>query len=96
MDDLAQTPDIAGRVRLYDVDEKSAHWNADLARTLIEAGFAGDLDIGFQAFWNDPQVTLDPTVVRDLFANMVAAERPYLEAYDPADAAVLEDTTLWS
>ena len=57
--------------------------------TLIEAGFAGDLDLAFRAFRNEPLVTLDPSEAESLFADLVAAERDYLTAYDVADADVL-------
>jgi alpha-galactosidase len=43
--------------------------------TLVEAGFAGDLDLGFQAFRNDPLVTIDPEEARALFAELVEIER---------------------
>ncbi|MEF8851361.1 MAG: glycoside hydrolase family 4 [Haloarculaceae archaeon] len=58
--------------------------------TLVEAGFAGDLDLAFEAFCNDPLVTLDPHDARDLFADLVAAERPYLTDYDLDGASVLD------
>jgi alpha-galactosidase len=56
--------------------------------TLVEAGFAGDLDLAFRAFLADPLVRLDREAARDLFADLVAAERDYLDAYD-LDASVL-------
>ncbi|QLG28842.1 glycoside hydrolase family 4 [Halorarum halophilum] len=58
--------------------------------TLIEAGFTGDLDLAFQAFLNEPLVTLGREEARDLFADLVAAERDYLDGYD-LDASVLRD-----
>ena len=57
--------------------------------TLVEAGFAGDLDLAFRAFRNEPLVTLDPAETEALFADLVAAERPYLEDYDIEGADVL-------
>lgn len=57
--------------------------------TLIEAGFAGDLDLAFQAFRNEPLVTLDPPEIASLFADLVDAERSYLESYDIEGADVL-------
>jgi alpha-galactosidase/6-phospho-beta-glucosidase family protein len=50
--------------------------------TLIEAGFAGDLDLAFQAFLNDPLVTLSRDTARELFIDLVETERDYLENYD--------------
>ncbi|AHG01365.1 glycoside hydrolase family 4 (plasmid) [Halostagnicola larsenii XH-48] len=58
--------------------------------TLIEAGFAGDLDLAFQAFLNDALVTIGREEARDLFVELVDLEREYLQAYDLADADVLE------
>jgi len=57
--------------------------------TLLEAGFAGGLDLAFRPFRNDPLVTLDPLEIESLFADMVAAEREYLDDYDVAGADVL-------
>lgn len=59
--------------------------------TLVEAGFAGDLDLAFRAFRDDPLVTLDPADARALFRDLVAAERDYLDAYDLDGAAVLAE-----
>ncbi|ELZ28088.1 hydrolytic enzyme lplD [Halogeometricum pallidum JCM 14848] len=56
--------------------------------TLIEAGFAGDLDLAFQAFLNEPLVTVSREEARDLFAELIEREREYFEAYD-LDASVL-------
>ncbi|MFB6228648.1 MAG: glycoside hydrolase family 4 [Halobacteriales archaeon] len=58
--------------------------------TLVEAGFAGDLDLAYRAFLNDPLVTIDPRSARDLFADLVEAERPYLEDWKVKDADVLD------
>jgi len=57
--------------------------------TLIEAGFAGDLDVAYQAFLNDPLVTIDPESARALFSDLVEAERPYLEDWNLEEATVL-------
>ena len=58
--------------------------------TLMAAGFAGDLDLAFQAFCNDPFVAVDPRTAQELFAELVDAERAYLRSYDLAGAAVLD------
>lgn len=58
--------------------------------TLVEAGFAGDLDLAFQAFLNDPLVTIQRDAARELFADLVGLEREYLQAYNLDSAAVLE------
>jgi len=57
--------------------------------TLVEAGFAGDLDLAFLAFRNEPLVTIDPAEIEALFADLVDAERDYLAAYDIDGADVL-------
>ncbi len=59
--------------------------------TLVEAGFAGDLDLAFQAFLNEPLVTVPREDARELFAELVDVEREYLEAYDLDAADVLAD-----
>ena len=46
--------------------------------TLIKAAFAGDVDLAFRAFLNDPLVRLPPHEARSLFADMVDAVEPYL------------------
>ena len=59
--------------------------------TLVEAGFAGDLDLAFQAFLNEPLVTLQRDEAQALFTELVELERDYLEAYDFEGASVLDD-----
>jgi alpha-galactosidase len=58
--------------------------------TLVEAGFAGDLDLAFQAFLNEPLVTIQPDRARDLFAEMVEHYRNYFDGWDLEGAAVLD------
>ncbi|MFB6135704.1 MAG: glycoside hydrolase family 4 [Halobacteriaceae archaeon] len=59
--------------------------------TLVEAAFEGDLDRAYEAFLCDPQVlALDPDDARDLFRDLVAAEREYLTDWNLDDAAVLD------
>lgn len=59
--------------------------------TLIEAGFAGDLDLAFQAFLNEPLVTMQRDEAQALFAELVELERDYFGAYDLEGASVLAD-----
>ena len=59
--------------------------------TLVEAGFAGDLDRAYRAFLADPLMTLPASNARALFADMVAAERDYLDAWDLDGAVVLDE-----
>lgn len=58
--------------------------------TLVEAGFAGDLDLAFEAFLNEPLVTLPREKAQELFAELIDLEREYFEAYDLESATVLE------
>jgi alpha-galactosidase/6-phospho-beta-glucosidase family protein len=57
--------------------------------TLIEAGFAGDFDLAFQAFLNDPLVTLSRDTARELFVDLVETERDYLGNY-AFDTSILQ------
>jgi len=59
--------------------------------TLIEAGFAGDLDLGFQAFLNEPLVTIQRDEAADLFTELVTLERDYFQDYDLEGATILDD-----
>lgn len=59
--------------------------------TLIEAGFAGDLDLAFQAFLNEPLVTIQRDEAQELFAELVEVERNYFHEYDLEDADLLTD-----
>jgi alpha-galactosidase len=62
--------------------------------TLLEAGMTGDLDLAFQAFVNDPLVSIPATDARAMFTDLVEAERSYLEDHwDLADATVLSNRT---
>jgi alpha-galactosidase/6-phospho-beta-glucosidase family protein len=56
--------------------------------TLIEAGFAGDLDLAFQAFLNEPLVTLQRDAAQELFTDLIETERDYLGDYT-FDASIL-------
>ena len=47
--------------------------------TLIDAAFAGNVDRAFQAFLNDPLVSLSMAEGRDLFVDLVECVEPYLE-----------------
>ena len=80
------TPLCAGG--LPDAVESVAARHVTNQETLIEAGFAGDLDLAFQAFLNDPLVSLQRDAARDLFAELVETERDYFAEYD-LDASVL-------
>lgn len=81
------TPLCAGA--LPDQIEQMVERHAANQETLIEAGFAGDLDLAFRAFLNEPLVSIPREEAADLFAELVEAERDFFEDYD-LDADVLE------
>ena len=58
--------------------------------TLIEAGFAGDLNRAFRVFLDDPLVNVRPEKARELFVELVDLERDYLDTYDLDGANVLD------
>lgn len=62
--------------------------------TIIEAAFSGyDIDHAFRAFLNDPQVkTLQIGTARDLFAELVAAERQYLDEWNLENSDVMAES----
>ncbi|SEW31198.1 family 4 glycosyl hydrolase [Natrinema salifodinae] len=58
-------------------------------KTLVEAGFDGDLDRAFRAFLNDPLVTIDRAAAAALFTDLVEREREYLGAWNLEKSEVL-------
>ena len=58
--------------------------------TLVRAGFEGDLDLAFQAFLNEPLVTIQRDAAAEMFGELVALERDYLDAYDVEGADLLD------
>ncbi|WP_121743371.1 family 4 glycosyl hydrolase [Natronorubrum halophilum] len=59
--------------------------------TMVEAAFAGDVDLAFRAFLNDPLVTVSIDDAKSMFRELVDAVRPYLEDYwDLDEPAVLD------
>ncbi|MFC4440344.1 MULTISPECIES: family 4 glycosyl hydrolase [Natrialbaceae] len=61
--------------------------------TMIEAAFAGDVDLAFRAFLNDPQVkTLQTETAREMFAELVAAEEEYLQDWNLKESVVLAES----
>ena len=80
------TPLCAGE--LPDQVESMVARHVTNQETIVEAGFAGDLDVAFRAFLNDPLVTVPRDEARALFAELVETEREYFGAYD-LDAPVL-------
>lgn len=59
--------------------------------TIIEAGFTGDLDLAFQAFLNEPLVTIQPDEAQELFTRLIELEREYFTDYDLDNATVLAE-----
>ncbi|WP_435102923.1 glycoside hydrolase family 4 [Halarchaeum sp. P4] len=65
----------------------------DTIETVIEAARDGDLDTAFEGFLIDPQVrTLQTEEAAELFAELIAAEKDYLDDWNVADADVLDGT----
>ncbi|WP_129115309.1 family 4 glycosyl hydrolase [Halegenticoccus tardaugens] len=62
--------------------------------TIIEAAFDGyDVDRAFQGYLNDPQVkTLQVDVARDLFAELIDAERQFFSDWNLEEADVLAES----
>lgn len=71
--------------------ESMIRGHVDTIETIIEAARDGDLDQAFQGFLIDPQVrTLQTEEAAELFAELVAAEKEYLDDWNVADADVLD------
>lgn len=61
--------------------------------TVIEAAVEGDIDLAFRAFLNDPQIkTLQIETARELFAELIDAERDYLSDWDLEKSTVLAES----
>lgn len=68
----------------------------DTIETIIEASADGDLDAAFRGFLIDQQIrTLQTEDARELFAELVAAQEPYLQDWDLEEAAVLEESSAY-
>ena len=64
--------------------------HVDTIETVIEAARTGDVDYAFQGFSIDSQVqTLTPDESRELFGELFAAEREFLEDWNVDDSDVL-------
>ncbi|RDZ62631.1 glycoside hydrolase family 4 [Haloferax sp. Atlit-12N] len=81
------TPLCAGG--LPDEVESMVETHVTNQETLVRAGFEGDLDLAFQAFLNEPLVTVSRDEAQELFAKLVELEREYFADYD-LDASVLQ------
>lgn len=66
--------------------------------TVIEAAFdGGNVDYAFQAFLNDPQVlALQPETAQKMFAELIVAEKEYLQEWDLENSKILAETNLFS
>ncbi|MWG33459.1 hypothetical protein GQS65_02965 [Halomarina oriensis] len=70
--------------------------HVDTIETVVEASRTGDLDAAFEGFLLDQQVrTLSPDDDRDLFAELVAAEGPYLDDWDVDGSTVLAEASTY-
>lgn len=59
--------------------------------TLIEAGFKGDLDIAFQAFLNEPLMTVQRDTAQEMFRDLVEEESDYLTDYNLDAADIIRE-----
>lgn len=70
--------------------------HVDTQETIVEASREGDLDAAFEGFLTDKQVrTLSPDDSRELFAELVAAQEPYLDGWNLEDSAVLAESSAY-
>ncbi|QLG29013.1 glycoside hydrolase family 4 [Halorarum halophilum] len=70
--------------------------HVDTQETIVEASREGDLDAAFEGFLLDQQVrTLSPDDSRELFAELVAAQEPYLDGWNLEDSAVLAESSAY-
>lgn len=70
--------------------------HVDTQETIVEASREGDLDAAFEGFLIDQQVrTLSPDDSRELFAELVAAQEPYLDGWNLEDSAVLAESSAY-
>jgi len=88
------TPHVAGRLPRPVHNMVTTHVHNQ--ETLLEAAFAGDVDLAFRAFLNDPQVTIQIEEARDLFAHLVSAHEEYLGDWALEDSTVLADSERWT
>ena len=67
--------------------------HVDTIETIIEASRTGDVDEAFRRFLIDPQIrTLSPEESRDMFAELVAAQKSYLSDWDLAGSDTLAES----
>ncbi len=57
--------------------------------TIVEAAFAGDVDLAFQAFLNDPLVSVPITDAEAMFRDLIEAVEPYLQSHWDLDGAAV-------
>lgn len=82
------TPQVAGELPRSVKNLVRTH--IENQELLVDAAFAGDLDLAFQAFLNDPQVMgLKLDDAREMFIDLVYAHQKHLSGWD-FDAKVLE------
>lgn len=61
--------------------------------TIIKAAFTGDIDLAFRAFLNDPQIkTLQTETAEELFAELIGAEKEYLNSWNINKSSVLAES----
>lgn len=77
---------------LHDQVRNIVRSHITIQETLIEAGFADDLDLAFQAFLNDPLVTIDTVEAQELFSRLVETQHEYFTEWDCSASTIIEDT----
>ena len=71
--------------------------HVDTQETVIEASRDGDVDLAYEGFFIDPQIRmLSPEDARELFAELVAAEESYLEAWNLSESSILAESEAYT
>ena len=72
--------------------ESLVQGHVDTIETVIDAARDGDLDRAFEGYLLDPQVrTLQTEEAQEMFAEIIAAEKPYLDDWNVEDATVIDE-----
>lgn len=70
--------------------------HVDTIETVVDASQTGDVDEAFEGLLIDPQVrTLSPHESRDMFAELVAAEKSYLSEWKLEESDVLAESSTY-
>ncbi|WP_248905585.1 family 4 glycosyl hydrolase [Halocatena marina] len=70
--------------------------HVDTIETIIEASRTGDIDEAFKGFLIDPQIrTLSPEDSRNMFAELISAEKSYLDDWKLDESTVLSESATY-